>query len=219
MDSASSLRDLVKLHVFVDPVFDQNCYVLRRRDTRRCLLVNPGLQADGALRFLEQRSIGCDRILLSHGHPDHVAGVPAAREAHRCPAAIHPADRFLLTGPPIFPGLLPDLPPIECDEDLGGGEVLFWQGLQIQVLHTPGHSPGSVCFLVGPDLLSGDTLFRRSVGRTDLPGGSMETLVFSVQDRLYRLPPETVVHPGHGPATTIGEEMRANPFVTAAAGR
>ena len=93
------------------------------------------------------------------------------------------------------------------------GQVISWQGLELAVSHTPGHSPGSVCFLVGPDLLAGDTLFRRSVGRADLPGGSWETLMFSIQDRLYRLPPETIVHPGHGDPTTVGEEMRDNPFV------
>jgi glyoxylase-like metal-dependent hydrolase (beta-lactamase superfamily II) len=113
----------------------------------------------------------------------------------------------------MFPGIPDDLPEVVCEDDLTGGELIAWQGLEVAVLHTPGHTPGSVCFVVGPDLLAGDTLFRRSVGRTDLPGGSWETLLFSIQDRLYALPADTVVHPGHGPSTTIGEEMRANPFV------
>ncbi|HYA00985.1 MAG TPA: MBL fold metallo-hydrolase [Candidatus Binatia bacterium] len=209
----NELRDLLELHAVVDPFFDQNCYVLRRRDADRCLVVDPGLQAEAVIAFLERRGLGCDRVLASHGHPDHVLGVPAVRAAHRCPAAIHPADRFLLGQLAIFPGMPDDLPPVEFDEDLAEGQVIDWQELQIAVLHTPGHTPGSVSFLVGPDLLSGDTLFRRSVGRTDLPGGSLDALLFSIRDRLYALSPETVVHPGHGPATTIGEEMRSNPFV------
>jgi len=162
------LRDLVQLHLFTDPLYDQNCYVLRRRDTDRCLVVDPGLQAPAVLRLLEQAA--------------------------------------------TFPAIPPDLPEVVCEDDLVGGQVIAWQGLEVAVLHTPGHTPGSVCFLIGPDLLAGDTLFRRSVGRTDLPGGSWESLLFSIQDRLYALPPETVVHPGHGPSTTIGEEMRSNPF-------
>jgi glyoxylase-like metal-dependent hydrolase (beta-lactamase superfamily II) len=205
------LRDLLQRHLFTDPLFDQNCYVLRRRDTERCLVIDPGLQADAALRFLAGEGLDVDRILLTHGHPDHLAGVPAMKAALGCTAAIHPEDRWLLAEAGAFPGI-PAGPPVVCEDDLSAGQVIAWQGLEIAVLHTPGHTPGSVCFLVGPDLLAGDTLFRRSVGRTDLPGGSWESLLFSIQDRLYALPPETVVHPGHGPSTTIGEEMRGNPF-------
>jgi glyoxylase-like metal-dependent hydrolase (beta-lactamase superfamily II) len=206
------LRDLLQLHLFTDPLFDQNCYVLRRRDTERCLVIDPGLQADAALRFLEGEGLAADRILLTHGHPDHLAGVPAMKAALGCTAAIHPADRWLLAEAGAFPGIPAGLPEVVCEDDLSAGQVIAWQGLEIAVLHTPGHTPGSVCFLAGPDLLAGDTLFRRSVGRTDLPGGSWESLLFSIQDCLYALPPETVVHPGHGPTTTIGEEMRGNPF-------
>jgi len=206
------LADLVELHVVVDPFFDQNCYVLHRRDSDRCLVVDPGLQAEEALHVMAAPALRCDRILLTHGHPDHVVGVPLVTAAHGCPAAIQPDDRWLLEELTPFPGIPADAPPVRCEEDLAGGAVIAWLGLEIAVLHTPGHTPGSVCFVVGPDLLAGDTLFRRGVGRTDLPGGSHERLLFSIRDRLYPLPPGTVVHPGHGPATTIGEEVSGNPF-------
>jgi len=209
-----TLRDLVELAIVVDATFDQNCYVLRRRDSSNVLVIDPGLQHQRTLQLLESKSLSCDRILLTHGHPDHVNGVPAVKAAYGCPAAIHPDDREQLGSVWRLPGVSPDLPEVICEDDLTDGEVLRWQDLDIEVLHTPGHTRGSVCFRIGPDLLSGDTLFQRGVGRTDLPGGSWPALLFSIEHRLYTLPPDTVVYPGHGSRTTIADEMQLNPFVT-----
>jgi glyoxylase-like metal-dependent hydrolase (beta-lactamase superfamily II) len=208
-----TLRDLVELTVVVDDTFDQNCYVLRRRDTSAALVFDPGLQHPRTLGLLEKNGLSCERVLLTHGHPDHVNGVPAVTAQFQCPAAIHPLDRPMLEFATRLPGVPDDLPPVIAGVDLTDDEVLHWQDLDIKVLHTPGHTPGSVCFLVGRDLIAGDTLFQRSVGRADLPGGSWETLIFSIQNNLYALPPETVVYPGHGPRTTIRDEMQYNPFV------
>jgi hydroxyacylglutathione hydrolase len=208
-----TLRDLVELAVVVDETFDQNCYVLRRRDTDAVLVVDPGLQHPRTLALLEKHRLRCERILLTHGHPDHVNGVPALRAAHGCDAAIHPDDRDMLEFVGRLPGVPADLPPVVADGDLAPGEVIHWHDLDVKVMHTPGHTRGSVCFLIGRDLIAGDTLFQRSVGRTDLPGGSWETLMFSIENVLYALPPETVVYPGHGPRTTIRDEMQYNPFV------
>jgi len=210
---AQALRDLVQLSIVVDPTYDQNCYVLRRRDTNAALVVDPGLQHPRTLALLEREGLACERILLTHGHPDHVNGVPALKLAHPCEAAIHADDRPLLEWVSRLPGIPEDLPPVICEQDLVAGQTLRWQDLDIGVLHTPGHTRGSVCFLVGPDLIAGDTLFQRSVGRTDLPGGDWHTLMFSIENTIYALPPETRVYPGHGPSTTVREEMRHNPFV------
>ena len=207
-----TLRDLIELHVVVDEMFDQNCYVIHRRDTDSVLVVDPGLQHPQTIALLEDKGWQCDRILLTHGHPDHVNGVPALRAAQTCEAAIHPDDRVYLDHVRGFPGVPADLPDVVCDIDLIPGEVFSWQGLDIAVLHTPGHTPGSVCFHVAPDLFAGDTLFARSVGRTDLPGGSRDALMFSIAETIYKLPPETVVHPGHGVSTTVAEEIAENPF-------
>ena len=208
-----ALRDLVELAIVVDPMYDQNCYVLRRRDTREAIVVDPGLQHARVLDLLAEGGLHCEHILLTHGHPDHVSGVPAVKAAHGCTAALHPDDREQLLALRHLPGVAADLPDIVIDHELRDGGVLHWHGLDIEVLHTPGHTRGSVCFRVGPDLLSGDTLFNRGVGRADLPGGDWPSLMFSIENRLYALPPETVVYPGHGSRTTIRDEQELNPFV------
>ncbi|MBV9101324.1 MAG: MBL fold metallo-hydrolase [Candidatus Dormibacteraeota bacterium] len=208
-----TLRDLVQLAIVVDPVFDQNCYVVRRRDSQSVLVVDPGLQHPRLLETLEREGLRCERILLTHGHPDHVNGVPAVKAAHGCDAAIHPDDHEQLAAVRHLPGVPPDLPDIVCELELHDGDRISWHGLDINVVHTPGHTRGSVCFLFGDDLIAGDTLFQRGVGRTDLPGGSWPALLFSIEHKLYTLPPDIVVYPGHGPRTTIREEMELNPFV------
>jgi len=208
-----TLRDLVQLAIVVDPVFDQNCYVVRRRDSQSVLVVDPGLQHPRLLETLEREGLRCERILLTHGHPDHVNGVPAVKAAHGCDAAIHPDDHEQLAAVRHLPGVPPDLPDIVCELELHDGDRISWHGLDINVVHTPGHTRGSVCFLFGDDLIAGDTLFQRGVGRTDLPGGSWPALLFSIEHKLYTLPQDIVVYPGHGPRTTIREEMELNPFV------
>lgn len=210
---AQAVRDLVELVVVVDPTYDQNCYVLHRRDSDAALVVDPGLQNRAALQLLSDRGWRCERILLTHGHADHVNGVPAVVAEHHCPVALHPLDREQLVSIRFLPGIPADIRDIEVDEDLVDGQVIAWEGIEVGVLHTPGHTRGSVCFMVGEDLVSGDTLFRRGVGRADLPGGDWEQLMHSIEGRLYKLPPAIAVHPGHGMSTTIGEEMEGNPFI------
>ena len=210
---AQALRDLVDLTVVVDPTYDQNCYVLHRRDSDSAMVVDPGLQHRHTLQLLESRGWRCERVLLTHGHGDHVNGVPAVVAAHACRVALHPDDREQLASMRFLPGIPRDTPDVTIDDDLADGQVIEWHGVDVGVIHTPGHTRGSVCFLLGDELVSGDTLFWRGVGRADLPGGDWNRLVASVETRLYTLAPELVVHPGHGQSTTIGEEMRSNPFV------
>lgn len=208
-----ALRDLVELAIVVDPIFDQNCYILRRRDTRSVLVVDPGLQHQRVLEALDKHQLGCELVLCTHGHPDHVSGVPAVKAAHRCEAALHPDDQEQLAGVHRLGAVAGDIPEIVCERELHDGDVIAWQDLDIAVLHTPGHTRGSVCLRIGTELYAGDTLFNRGVGRADLPGGSWPALVFSIENRLYTLPPDTVVYPGHGSRTTIRDEMEHNPFV------
>ncbi len=218
---AEVLRDLVELAVVVDPTYDQNCYVVHRRDTDAAIVIDPGLQSARALQLLEENSWRCERILLTHGHGDHVNGVPAMKKAHRCPVALHPLDGEQLVSMRFLPGIPEDVPDVVVDEDLRDGQVISWHGIDLGVLHTPGHTRGSVCFRLDLDgeqplLFSGDHLFAGSIGRTDLPFCNPADLAQSL-DRISRLPPETVVYPGHGMSTTIKEERESNPFLNGTA--
>jgi hydroxyacylglutathione hydrolase len=212
------IGDRIEVVSFADPYFDQNCMILRRRDTKSALILDPGLQVGVASDYIEKEDLKIDHILLTHGHVDHVFGVPAIKEQTGARTYMHPLDREQLERNPTVMrqfGINPDvLGETVIDEDLEEGRAVDWEDLAFDVIHTPGHTRGSVTFLLGERLFGGDTLFRRSVGRTDLPGGSHEALVASIEGKLYQLPPETIVYPGHGPVTTIGEEMRENPFVS-----
>jgi len=213
----AELRETLEVSVFPDDLFAENCFIIRRRDTNHCLVVDPGLQLRQVQDVLRREALQVERILVTHGHIDHVAGVPALRREQPAPVAMHPDDLAILDWDQF--GGLPFLPegfaPFDVDEPLAHGMTIRFEDLSLKVLHTPGHTAGSVCFLFGLDCFAGDTLFQRGIGRTDLPGGDMAKIVFSIRNVLYRLPPKTVVYPGHGPTTTIEEEQLLNPFVPA----
>lgn len=217
MTPAEALRERLQLSVFKDPLFAQNCYVLRRRDSRTAVIIDPGLQYQSVLDLVERDGLQVDQILLTHGHVDHLAGVPSVQEATRAPVAMHPADLAIVDFHRFaeMPFIPPRFAPFAIDLPLTHDLQIPFADLALRVLETPGHTQGSVCFVVGLDCFSGDTLFERSIGRTDLPGGDMQKIVFSIRNVLYQLPPETLVYPGHGPRTEIKSEMLLNPFVPA----
>ena len=217
MTPPEALREKLDVSIFADELFGENCFLIRRRDTAAALVVDPGLQLDRVVRQLREERLTLERILVTHGHIDHVGGVPALHQDTGAPIAMHPDDLAILDWDQL--GRLPFIPrgfgPFSIDLGLTHGMTLSFADLSVRVLHTPGHTEGSVCFLFGLDCFAGDTLFQRGIGRTDLPGGDMRKIVFSIRDVLYALPPRTVVYPGHGPRTTIEEEMLLNPFVPA----
>ena len=180
-------------------------------------LVDPGGEASEVRAFLEDKGLTLEWIVLTHGHGDHIGGLPQMRPLSRCGVAIHrdDADMLLEPGKNLSTFMGEPLVFDPAERILTDGEELAVGSLTVRVIHTPGHTPGGICLLVteGEErvLFAGDTLFARSIGRTDLPGGSEELLEVSLRV-LAELPDELRVLPGHGPETRIGEERRNNPF-------
>jgi glyoxylase-like metal-dependent hydrolase (beta-lactamase superfamily II) len=195
-------------------LFQVNSYILVCERTRELVVVDPGDEPHILLARLEK--LGAPRAILNtHGHLDHVAGNAAIKARYDVPIHIHPGDHFLLESfdeqARLFGLSLP--PPAPPDENLVPGREFRFGDCTLEVLHTPGHSPGSVTFRHGRDAVSGDVLFAGSVGRTDLPGGNLPELLRSIDEVLVPLGDSTRIHPGHGPSTTIGEERSRNPFL------
>jgi glyoxylase-like metal-dependent hydrolase (beta-lactamase superfamily II) len=197
-----------------------NCTILGDPATGQALVVDPGDDADLILLRLAELGLSAAALVHTHAHFDHVGATRPVSEGTRAPILLHEADLFLyenlgMQGSAFGFSFDPVLP---VSRFVADGDTVRAGGLEVEVVHTPGHTPGSVCFSLGgsaPVLFSGDTLFQGSIGRTDLWGGDGRAIVRSIRSRLYGLPAETIVVPGHGPETTIGRERATNPFVRA----
>src|SRR5438874_4695529 len=208
------------------PPFFKNGFVVGCDKTREAVLIDPGDEVEGLLAFVEDRSLIIRHVLLTHAHIDHVTGVAAAKRALGAPVYLHRDDLFLYEQV-VEHGLMFGLrvePPPPIDVFYTPGEAIAFGECEARPHHTPGHCPGGVCLQIGTagapgkDLFVGDTLFAGSIGRTDLPGGDYNVLISSIRDVLFAFGDDAVVHPGHGPATTIGRERKSNPFLVAALG-
>jgi hydroxyacylglutathione hydrolase len=203
------------------PPFHKNGYVLACEQSREAVLVDPGDEVDLLLEVVADRRLAVCQILLTHAHVDHVAGTARARAATGAPICLHPDDLPLYQAAQeqaaLFGFEIAEPPPV--DTFFAPSSTFAFGRYTVRVLHTPGHTPGGVCLLVGPSgqpavqVFAGDTLFAGSIGRTDLPGGDYDTLIGSIRSVLFTLPDEVEVYPGHGPRTTIGRERRTNPFL------
>jgi glyoxylase-like metal-dependent hydrolase (beta-lactamase superfamily II) len=195
-----------------------NCYVLADGDSNDCLIVDPGGDADRILEAVEQLDAQVRLVVNTHGHFDHIMANEAVIQASSAELAIHPDDAGMLTNPlrsfSLFVAKLRPSPPATVM--LTEGKQLRVGQASLTVVHTPGHSPGSVSLWCEEErvVFSGDALFHMGIGRTDFPGGNHQVLIKSIREKLLTLPDDTVVYSGHGPQTTIGSERLHNPFLS-----
>jgi glyoxylase-like metal-dependent hydrolase (beta-lactamase superfamily II) len=196
--------------------FQENCWVIGNRRTGEAICVDPGDQPDEILAMARDMGVRIKYIANSHAHIDHILGVRAVKDATGAPFLLHREELELARGAAAMAqrlvGATIENPP-DPDAFLEDADTIDIDGLQLKVLHTPGHTRGSVCFYADGVLFAGDTLFAGSIGRTDLPGGDYDQEMSSIVDRLLVLPDDTIVLPGHMDQTTIGHERQRNPYV------
>ncbi|HYY20976.1 MAG TPA: MBL fold metallo-hydrolase [Thermoleophilaceae bacterium] len=207
----------MELRMFTVGMIQENCFLFRREGSDRALIVDPGEEADKLLRAIDALGVGLDGILLTHTHFDHIGAVAPVAEATGAEVWVPEAERQVLADINSYvpwPGFGP-YQSWEAEHTLKGGERLELADFEIDVLFTPGHSPGHVSFSIADEraLFSGDVLFQGSVGRTDLPGGDWATLLESIRLLVESLPPDTTVYPGHMGITSLGAERASNPFL------
>jgi hydroxyacylglutathione hydrolase len=210
----------LQIETVVSMPFEENSYVVWRTGSREALVFDPGLEPDLIIAFLAQHGLTVAGILNTHGHADHIGGNAALKEAFpQAPLLIGAKEAHMLTDAQANLSAAYGFGIVSpaADRTLVEGERINLAGIELEVREIPGHSPGHVVFMYhGPPVLvfGGDVLFRGSIGRTDFPGGSFERLEDGIRRKLYTLPDDTVVYPGHGPVTTTGHERRTNPFVS-----
>jgi len=195
-----------------------NCVVLGDEESRTAVVIDPGDEAEAIEEVLDQHRLKISEIVHTHAHIDHILAADRLRRERGGRVGLHEADRFLWDAVPMQASFIgvKSQPLGAVDRWLKGGDTIPFGRHHLDVIETPGHTPGSLCFLLDgapPIVFSGDTLFQRSIGRTDLWGGSHERLLTSIRDRLFTLDAETLVHPGHGSMTTIRDEKKSNPFL------
>ena len=214
----------MKLEIFVNGPLQCNAFVLFNEGSSSALIIDPGQNSDEIMSFLEKRKLKPVKLIHTHGHIDHIGASRKIKDQLGIPIYLHEADKELYENIHLQAFMLDQKTedPSSVDVFLKDGDFILCPELSseplFRVLHTPGHSQGSVCFyseiLGTPILISGDTLFRESVGRTDLPGGNSRLIVPSIKNKLLSLPPQAIVYPGHGPSTTLEHERDNNYFLT-----
>jgi hydroxyacylglutathione hydrolase len=194
-----------------------NCSVVGDEQTHEAMVIDPGDQIDDVLDILKRENLKLTQIVITHAHIDHVGGAMKLKAATGAPILMNQNDQALLKLLDVQAAWIGMRPPgaVVVDENIADGRVLKIGSIPATVMHTPGHTEGSICLYMPEQqiLIAGDTLFAGSIGRTDLPGGSYDKIIRSLHTRVLALPDDTAVVPGHGPATSIGQERESNPFL------
>lgn len=208
---------MLQIRCLLNGPVQENCYLLHAQGEKECIVIDPGSSPQDLRAAIDATGLKPVLLLATHCHFDHVGAVHALAEAYQAPFACHALDLDRLEELEdnyAFYGMGSTKKP-KVSRMIADGEVLELSGMRLKALHTPGHTPGSLCFYDAASacLFSGDTLFQDSIGRSDFPGGDHEQLLRSIKTKLLSLPPETKVYPGHGETTTIAHETTGNPFL------
>lgn len=200
---------------FIAGIYGANCYIIIDENRRISAIIDPGGTDTEISEYIVSENLKVKYILITHGHLDHIGGVEYLREKTGAKVAIHQNDAAMLLDPKLNLSSM-GYNEIRCkpaDILLNDGDILNLGELKIEVLHTPGHTPGGICFKIDNVCFTGDTLFKRSIGRTDFPGGDFESIISSIKNKLFKLNNNIVIYPGHGESSTIGQEKENNPFL------
>lgn len=194
-----------------------NCSVIGDENAHEAIVIDPGDEIEAVVAILDKHKLRVTQIVVTHAHIDHVGGAMKLKQSTGAPILLNENDDALLKMLDMQASWLGMRDPgkVVVDSSLTDGDVVRWGGFEASVIHTPGHTQGSICLFLAKEntLIAGDTLFQGSIGRTDLPGGSYEKILQSIHQKLMVLPGHTIVIPGHGPTTTIDEERERNPFL------
>ena len=205
----------MKVEKFVTGIISTNCYLVINEDTKQAVVIDPAACPSYLMSHIKSEGLKIEAILLTHGHFDHIGGAAELKKASGAKVYALAEEKKVCRTPELnLSAQMPPVVTIEADEWLTDGQTVETAGISFQVIATPGHTVGGCCYYCkeGGFLFSGDTLFEESVGRTDFPTGSMSSLVRSVKEKLFVLPEDTKVYPGHGDITTIGREKQYNPY-------
>lgn len=195
-------------------IYQANCYIAYN-SAKDGFVLDPGGDCEGILKIINDNRINVKFIILTHGHFDHIGAVSCLRKSLNVPVYMNSNDAYLMNGKDsgMLSSLQNNVEPFEIDRFLSDGDVLQLGDETLKIYETPGHTPGGISIKTGNAIFTGDTLFSGSIGRCDLPGGSSEAIIKSIKEKIMPLPDATIVYPGHGPSTTIGEQREINPYV------
>jgi len=206
---------MIKIEALKVGLLSANCYIVYDQETLEGMVIDPGGNPEIILEYVKNFELNITRILLTHGHGDHIAGVEGVAKALKVPVWVHKNDKELMEDGTKNLSVMLHIGDITYDADVYFDESssMEFLGQQVKIIHTPGHTPGSVSFLIGSDLFVGDTLFFHSIGRSDLYAGNFDDLEKSIQEKIYTLDESIKIYPGHGPQTNVGEEMKNNSYI------